>query len=92
MRAGGPDHDQLLRILDGQEAEHQLVDQGEDGGVGADSERERQHGHDRQHGRAAQERETRISGHTLIQSLKVDTKELIARLGFFRKREVAASC
>ena len=64
----------------------------EDRGVGTDSQRERQHGDDRQHRVCTQERETRISGHTLIRSLKVDTKELIERLGFFRKRGIPPAC
>jgi hypothetical protein len=44
VRPGGPDHDELFGLRHGQEAEHQLIDQGEDGGVGADAKGERGHG------------------------------------------------
>ncbi len=41
-------HDQLVRILHGQQAEHHLVQQREDGGIGTDAESEREHGNSRE--------------------------------------------
>ena len=39
--ANGAAHgDELLGVLDGEVAEHDLIDEGEDGGVGADSQRQ----------------------------------------------------
>jgi len=45
-RSAVAEEDKLLRILDGQRAEHDGVEQGEDGGVGADAEGERKQGHE----------------------------------------------
>jgi hypothetical protein len=41
VRAGGPDHHQLLRLHHRQQAQHQLVDERENSGTGADSQRQR---------------------------------------------------
>ena len=41
VRLGGLDLDELLGLCHGQEAQHQLVDKGEDGCVGADREGQR---------------------------------------------------
>src|SRR2546430_5364508 len=49
---------QLLRIRDGQGTEPDGVDQLEDGGVGADAEREREHGDQGEHGVEAKLAET----------------------------------
>ena len=41
--AAGPiEADELLRLLDGEHAEEDLIEEGEDGGVGSDAERERE--------------------------------------------------
>jgi hypothetical protein len=37
MRAAAPQQNKLLRVFDGQQAQQQLVHQGENGGVGADA-------------------------------------------------------
>jgi hypothetical protein len=46
--------DELLRVRDGQRAEHQGIYQAEDSAVGADAERERQHRDGKERGTAAQ--------------------------------------
>ena len=38
------EHDEPVRVPDGQKAEHELIHQGENGGVGANAEGERQDG------------------------------------------------
>ena len=43
VRTGGPDHHKLLGIAHGQEAQQELVHQGEDGGIGADAQGQRGH-------------------------------------------------
>ena len=45
--------DQLRRLMHRQRAQHERVDEAEDGGVGADSQSERHHGHDGEQGIAA---------------------------------------
>ena len=54
VRARLVEHHQLVRVLDRQLAEQDLVDQREDRGVGADAKRERQDRHDREQ-RAAEQ-------------------------------------
>jgi hypothetical protein len=44
VRTGGPDHDELFGLRHRKQAQHQLVDQGEDGRVGADAEGKGGHG------------------------------------------------
>ena len=39
----------LLRILDGQQSQDKFIDEREDGGIGPDAERQRQHGRDGKH-------------------------------------------
>src|SRR6516225_6354620 len=45
---------QPLRLLHAQHAQHDGVDHAEDGGIGSDAERQRDHGHSREAGIAAQ--------------------------------------
>ena len=44
-RSGGPDHLELLGMLDGKAPEDDLIEQREDRRVGADAERQREHRH-----------------------------------------------
>jgi hypothetical protein len=44
VRASGGELDELFGVLDGEVAEEEGVDEGEDGGVGADAESEREDG------------------------------------------------
>jgi len=43
------EHDKLLRVFHGQSAEHQLIHQGEDSGVGSDAKGEEKDGDGREH-------------------------------------------
>ena len=52
--AGAVELHQLARILDRQQPQQHLIHQREDGGVGADPQRQRQHDDDREGGRAGQ--------------------------------------
>jgi hypothetical protein len=54
VRTGRPDHDELLGIADGEEAEDELIKEGEDGGIGADSQGERGDSDDGEEGRPAE--------------------------------------
>ena len=49
----GEQFDELLWRSHGERAKHQRVDEAEDGGVGADAEREREDGHGRETGSPA---------------------------------------
>ena len=44
MRATSPEEDELLRVLHREEAEQELVNQGKDGGIGADAKSQREDG------------------------------------------------
>ena len=57
VRALLVEHDQLVRARDRQLAQQDLIDEREDGGVGADAERERQDRDGREQGTAAESAE-----------------------------------
>ena len=61
------DQHETAGVLDGQRAQHEAVDQGEDRGVRADAEGERQDGNGRHDGRGAEgpNREAQVSPETL---------------------------
>src|ERR1019366_4829028 len=104
VRPGGPDHDELFGLRHGQEAQHQLIDQGEDGGVGADAEGQRGHGDqgEQRAARQAAQGESEIeqkSGHALSVKYAVRGKRfagnsrtgrgtLWVRLSFFARLEI----
>ncbi len=54
VRPAAVEQHQFLRVLDWQQLENDLVDEGEDGGVGADAEGERKQGHRREERRLAE--------------------------------------
>jgi hypothetical protein len=54
VRSGGPDHHELLGIFHREQAEHQLVDQRKNGGIGADAKRQRCNHHRRKQRATAQ--------------------------------------
>ena len=51
MPAAAPQQDELLRVFDGEQAQENLIHQGEDGGISADAEGQRQDGHGDEDGR-----------------------------------------
>lgn len=68
--AGRGDEDELFGVLDGQQAKHELIEEGEDGGISADAEGEREYGNNCKDGGAAERAEgvakvTDNTGHTL---------------------------
>ena len=74
------EQDNRLGVANGQETEDQLVDERENGGVGADSERQRQDSHGGEYGRFSQRAKGKlyVLGEMLHKSLNCATGERLA--------------